>query len=121
MSLEVRPEHRHLIPEVATRTRRTCLCGSHSSDFQVGIVPGLGWPFRVATAVRVAGFREAHPIADDPPLNGEISLRRAVPALPREEERVLNGVICAERLQLRIVFERVIEDEAENRLSLRLG
>src|SRR5262249_59525150 len=95
--------------------------GNHLSSRGRPLFRARGGPSRPPTAVRVAGFREAHPIADDPPLNGEISLRRAVPALPREEERVLNGVICAKRLQLRIVFERVIKDEAENRLSLRLG
>src|SRR5262245_59700421 len=114
MPLEMWPEHRHPIPEVTIGRRRPGLGDSIGAELQVGVVSGFSRPVWIATAIGIAGLGDAGPIADYASLKDEVGFCRTIAALPREQERMLKRVNCAERLQLRIVFECVIEYEAKD-------
>src|SRR5262245_9392771 len=120
MPLEMWPEHRHPIPEVAIGRSRPGLGHCVGAELQVDIGSGLSRPVRIATAIGIAGFGETSPIADYPSLNCQVGICWTIAPLPREQERMLKGVNCAERLQMRIVLERVIEYVPKDRLSLGL-
>src|SRR5262245_22172301 len=82
--LEMRPEHRDPIPEVTIGRGGSGLGHGVSADLQVGVVFGLSQPVWIATAVGIAGFGEARPIADHASLNDQVVIYWTIAALPRE-------------------------------------
>src|ERR1043166_3715849 len=84
MSLEMGPEHRHLIPEVAIGGCGSGLSSGVCTYLQIGIISGIGRPFWITAAVGIASFGETRPITDYAALNCQVGVRGAVSPLPRE-------------------------------------
>src|ERR687883_267164 len=75
----MRPEQRHLIPEVAMGLGWTVLRLRRGPDLQIGFVVGRsGRPFRVSAAIGVPGLRHARPIADQLALDPQVGIRGPV-------------------------------------------